>query len=193
MKKTLAGLGVLALATLGLTGASFPANALEVQPVAEIVAAPDAIVASPDAVLTQSEPAVTTTAAEVPTVPVTLEVEPAVVPVAPVAPAETVEVPEPVQYFSEHTEVPAPVTPDVVVTVADTMVPVFVCPEGWWKYTGGICVDPVSTRDGETLVAFDENGAMLETVEKFWADVPDNELVVPVQIVSGVVVDNITE
>lgn len=89
MKKTFAGLGVLALVALGATGASYPANALEVQPVAEIVAESDAIIASPDAVLVQSEPVVATTAAEVVAEPVAVVAEPVVtsepVYVAPVA------------------------------------------------------------------------------------------------------------
>jgi hypothetical protein len=114
MKKTFAGLGVLALVVLGATGATFPANALEVQPVAEIVAASDAIVASPDAVLSQSEPVVTTSPAEVPAEPVAVVAEPVE---APVTFAEPVTVPEPVV-----------VAPEAPVVAPE---PVAVLPERW--------------------------------------------------------------
>jgi hypothetical protein len=107
MNKTLAGLGVLALVAVGATGATFPANASSVQPVAEIVAESDAIIASPDAILVQSEPVVTTSPAE----PVAVVAEPVVEPVAPVAPAEPVVAPEPVA--------DAPVVPEPVAVVAD--------------------------------------------------------------------------
>lgn len=95
MKKTFAGLGVLALVALGATGASFPANAVEVQPVTEIVAASDAIVASPDAALTQSEPLVITSPAPE---PVAVVAEPVV---APVAPAETLVITEVIAVVAE--------------------------------------------------------------------------------------------
>lgn len=100
MKKTLAGLGVLALVAVGATGASFPASAASVQPVAEIVAESDAIVASPDAILVQSEPVVTTTPAEIVAEPVAVVAEPVVasepVYVAPVASEPVAVVTEPV-------------------------------------------------------------------------------------------------
>ena len=88
MKKTLAGLGVLALVALGATGVSFPATAASVQPVAEIVTVPDAIIASPDAVLVQPEPAVGTVAAPVE------RVAPVVAPKAPKAPKARVAAPK---------------------------------------------------------------------------------------------------
>lgn len=106
MKKVLAGLGVLALVTLGSTGATFPATADEVQPVAEIVVQSDAIVASPDVTLSQSEPVVTTSPAPE---PIVVTVEPVV---APVEYVEPVVAPEPVAVVAEVTE---PVAVDVPV------------------------------------------------------------------------------
>lgn len=129
MKKTFAGLGVLALIAVGATGASFPANAVEVQPASEIVAVSDAIVASPDAVLTQSEPVVTTTAAEVPAEPVAVATEPVAEPVTlsePVVVAEPVQpvavVSEPVVEATEPVATTEPVVVEDVAVATDAVV-----------------------------------------------------------------------
>jgi hypothetical protein len=172
MKKVFAGLGVLALVTLGTTGATFPAMADVVQPVAEIVVQSDAIVASPDAVLSQSEPVVTTTAVEVPAEPVAVVAEPVE---APVAPAEPVVVPEPVV---------APVAAPEPVAVVDAPAvdpysgnPIVDCEAlGLARAEDFTCVplDYWVTPDGSRMAIFQGDG--VEAFQTYQLDVPELSL-----------------
>lgn len=175
MKKTFAGLGVLALVALGMTGASFPANA-EVQPVAEIVAESDAIIASPDAVLPQSEPVVTTTAAEVPVEPVTVVVEPVVAPVAPVEPAVA---PDPVEVVAETPEAPV-AAPEPVAVVAAPEVdpysgnPIVDCEAQGLATTEDYTCAPLDywvTSEGARMALF--QGDAIEAFALYQIDVPE--------------------
>lgn len=129
MKKTLAGLGVLALVALGATGVSFPATAVSVQPVAEIAIESDAISASPDAVLKQAEPVVATVAA--PVAPVE-RVAPVVAPAATVA---RVAAPEAVQPIAVAPAVP-------VAPVCEEDMPCWDC-----ATMGNLICGPVATVD----------------------------------------------
>jgi hypothetical protein len=172
MKKVFAGLGVLALVALGTTGATFPAMADVVQPVAEIVVQSDAIVASPDAVLSQSEPVVTTTAVEVPAEPVAVVAEPVE---APVTPAEPVAVPEPVV---------APVAAPEPVAVVDAPAvdpysgnPIVDCEAlGLARAEDFTCVplDYWVTPDGSRMAIFQGDG--VEAFQTYQLDVPELSL-----------------
>jgi hypothetical protein len=179
MKKVFAGLGVLALVALGTTGATFPAMADVVQPVAEIVVQSDAIVASPDAVLSQSEPVVTTTAVEVPAEPVAVVAEPVE---APVAPAEPVVVPEPVVAPVEPVEAPVAAPEPVAVVDAPAVDPysgnpIVDCEAlGLARAEDFTCVplDYWVTPDGSRMAIFQGDG--VEAFQTYQLDVPELSL-----------------